>query len=169
MFLSSFFCFDNFKVCEHVCLSCVQMPKYKTCVFPVPPLTEYYWEPKCKGNVSRVDKGCKADGQTLFEIPKDFVILSCRIVRYVQKEMRQRRLMAFEFTRFGFDPNLETSALWFKASPMQILWLWGLCGHSLPSEDLHLLGGASDSLLLGLHLWNWQERTRTKCILKKIN
>lgn len=40
------------------------MPKYKTCYFPVPPVTEYYWEPKCKLNgAERVDKGCKADGR----------------------------------------------------------------------------------------------------------
>jgi hypothetical protein len=46
------------------------MPKYKTCYFPVPPVTEYYWEPKCKLNgAERVDKGCKADGRMLFQIP----------------------------------------------------------------------------------------------------
>lgn len=56
------FCGDVPYITE--CPEDAKMPKYKTCYFPVPPVTEYYWEPKCKLNAAeRVDKGCKADGR----------------------------------------------------------------------------------------------------------
>lgn len=49
------FCGDVPYITE--CPEDAKMPKYKTCYFPVPPVTEYYWEPKCKLNgAERVDR-----------------------------------------------------------------------------------------------------------------
>eukprot|EP00438_Fugacium_kawagutii_P009827 Skav212328 [mRNA] locus=scaffold3374:201216:203163:- [translate_table: standard] len=52
------FCGDVPYVTE--CPEDAKIPEYKICYFPVPPVTDYYWEPKCNlppGDPKREDEG----------------------------------------------------------------------------------------------------------------